>query len=124
MFNFIKLAKLVVEIECTVKVCAIQSTKVVVAGYLNGSTKTLEPEHFTFILGALPRMENLNVEVKNMNITDLTADPTQQPDLRDRVKAAHILCAEKDEEAVNAALSHTHCKTRKASRVVTKLPDG
>ena len=115
MFNSIELVKIVDEIECTVKVCAIRSNKVVVAGYRNGSTKTLEPENFTYIVGTLPRMKKLDVEVKNMNITDLTADPTQRPDPRNRVKAAHILCAAKDEKAVNTSLSHTYCKTRKAS---------
>ena len=98
--------------------------KVVVAGYLNGSTKTLEPEHFTDLVGALPCMENLDVEVKNMNITDLTADPTKQPNPKDRVFAAHILCAEKDEEAINAALSNTYCKPRKASRATSEYPEG
>ena len=57
MFNSIELAKLADELECTVRVCEIQSNNVVVAGYLNGSTKTLEPVHFTKLIGALPRME-------------------------------------------------------------------
>ena len=53
--------------------------------------------------------------MKNMNITELTADETKQTNPRDRVFAAHILCAKKDEEAVNAALGNTYCKVRKAS---------
>ena len=43
IFNSIDLAKRVDEIDCAVRVFAIQSNKVVVAGYLNSSTKILEP---------------------------------------------------------------------------------
>ena len=120
IFNSIDLAKRVDEIDCAVKVCAIQSNKVVVVGYLNGSTKTLEPEHFTDLVSTIPCMQNLDVQVKNMNITDLTADETKQTNPRDRVFAAHILCGEKDEEAVNAALASTYCKIRKASQAASE----
>ena len=78
IFNSIDLAKRVDEIDCAFRVCAIQSNKVVIAGYLNGSTKTLDPEHFTDLVSTIPCMQNLDVEVKNMNITDLTANETKQ----------------------------------------------
>ena len=53
--------------------------------------------------------------MKNLNIIDLTANETKPINARDQVFAAHILCAKKDEEAVNAALGNTYCKVRKAS---------
>ena len=117
IFNSIDLAKIVDDIDCSVKVCAIQSNKVVVACYLNGSTNTFELEHFTYLVEALPRMKKLDVEVNYTNITELTEDPTK------RVEAARILCAEKDKEAVNAALFNTYCITRKNSRVPNEYPE-
>ena len=60
----------------------------------------------------------------NLNITDLTADETKPINARDRIFAAHILCAKKDEEAVNAALGNTYCKVRKASWAVGEYPEG
>ena len=115
IFNSIDLAKRVDEIGCSVKVCAIQSSSEVCAGWLNGSTRTLEPLHFTDLICSIPRMNNLDVEVRNMNITDLTIPVGTKQNPKDRVSAAHIYCVEKDEEAVNAALGNTYCKTRKAS---------
>ena len=50
IFNSLELAKIVDERDCTIQVCDIQSNKIVVAGYLNGSTKTMEPQHFTGLL--------------------------------------------------------------------------
>lgn len=57
IFNFIDLTKRVDEIDCVVRVCAIQSNKVVVAGYLNGSTKTLDPKYFTDLLNTMSRLK-------------------------------------------------------------------
>ena len=57
IFNSIDLAKRVNKIDCAVRVCAIQSNKVVVAGYLNGLTKTLDPKHFTDLLNTIPRIK-------------------------------------------------------------------
>ena len=96
IFNSIDLAKRAEEIDCAVKVCAIQSNKVVVAGYLKGFTKTLDSEHFTDLLNTIPRLENLDVEVKNLNFPDLTADEIKPINSRDRVFATHILCAGKN----------------------------
>ena len=124
IFNSMDFTKRVNEINCTVKVCAIQSNKVVGAGYLNDLIKRLDPEHFTNLLYTIPRLKNLDVEVKNLNITDITADETKPINSRDRVFAAHILCAKKNEEEVNAALGNTYCKVRKASQVAGEYPDG
>ena len=110
IFNSIKLAKIADKRDCTVRVCDIQSNKVVVAGYLNGSTKTLDPEHFTDLLNTVPRLKGCDVEVKNLIIPDPTADETKPFNPRDQVPAAHILYAEKDEEEVNKALGDTYNK--------------
>ena len=59
IFNSIDLAKRADEIDCSVKVCAIQSNKVVTAGYLNGSTKSLDPLHFTDLLNPVPCLKIL-----------------------------------------------------------------
>ena len=66
----------------------------------------MDLKHFTDLLNTIPRLKNLDVEVKNLNIP--TADGTKPINPRDQVFAAHILCAEKNEEEVNAALGkHT-----------------
>ena len=124
IFNSIKLAKLADEIDCSVKVCAIQASKVVVADYLNGSTKTLDPEHWTDHFNTLPRLKNMDIEVQILNIPDPTADDPQQYSPKDQAYATHILCAEKNEEEVNAALGNIYCKIRKVTRAAREIPEG
>ena len=123
IFNLLELAKLVGEKDCSVKVCAIQASKVVVAGYLNGYTKTMDPDHWTDHFNTLPRLKNLDIEVQILNIPDPTADP-QQWSTKDHAYAAHLLCSEKNEEEVNAQLGNTYCKVRKVTRAAGEVPEG
>ena len=119
VFNSLELAKLVHEKEAFIRVCHIQASKVVVAGYLQGSTKTLNEEHWTEHLNVLPRLRNLDVEVQIRNIEDPTSD-TQEPGYKmnmskNKCLAAHVLCSEKNEEAVNLALCNMYGKDRAGS---------
>ena len=126
IFNSIQLAKRADEIDCSVKVCPIQSNKVVTAGYLNRSTKSLDPEHFTDLLNTIPRprLKNLDVEVQIINIPDPAVDDTKKFNPKDQVYAAHVLCAKKNEDTVNVALANTYCKVRKASQAAGEYPEG
>ena len=45
IFNLLELGQLADEKDGAIRVCHIQASKVVVAGYLQGSTKTLNEEH-------------------------------------------------------------------------------
>ena len=47
VFNSLELAELLDERDASIRVCHIQARKVVVAGYLQGSTKTLDEAHWT-----------------------------------------------------------------------------
>ena len=115
----LELAKLVDEKEGSIRVCHIQANKVVVAGYLQGSTKTFNKEHWTEHLNVLPRLRNLDVEVQIRNIDDPTSDSKQSTykmnNSKNKCLAAHILCSEKNEEAFNLALCNTYGKVRAAS---------
>ena len=99
VFNSLELAKLVDEKEGSIRVCHIQASKVVVASYLQGSTKTLNEEHWTEHLNMLPRLRNLDVKVQIRNINDPTSDSQQSSykinNSRNKCLAAHILCSEK-----------------------------
>ena len=114
IFNSLELAKLADEKECSVKVCAIQASKVVIAGYLDGFTKTLDVDYWTEYFNNLSCLRNMDIEVQILNILDPTGEP-QQWNTRDHVYAAHILCSGKNEEEVNAQLSNTYYKERNAS---------
>ena len=70
VFNSLELAQKADELEGAVRVCFIQASKVVVAGYLNGSTKTLNVDHWTEHYNCLPRLRNMDIKVKNLNIED------------------------------------------------------
>ena len=78
VFNSLDFAKLLDEREASIRVCHIQASKVVVAGYLQGSNKTLNGEHWTEHLNWLPCLKNLDVEVQIRNIEDPTSD-SQEP---------------------------------------------
>ena len=70
--NLLDLARQLDEKEASIRVCHIQTSKVVVAGYLQGSTKTLNKEHWTNFLNVLPRLKHLDVKVQIRNIKDQT----------------------------------------------------
>ena len=123
IFNSLKLTQFADEKDGAIHVCHIQASKVVVAGYLQGSTKTLNEEHWTEHLNVLPRLLNLDVEVQSRNIDDPTGE-TPKFGSKNKCLAAHILCAEKNEAEVNLALGNMYGKERTASRAAGNLPDG
>ena len=75
IFNLLELAQLTDEKEGTVQLCFIRASKVVVAGYLNGSTKTMDVIHWTEHYNCLPRLRSMDIEVKMLNIEDPTGEP-------------------------------------------------
>ena len=70
----------------------------------------MEPQHFNGLLNTVPLLKGCDVEVKMMNIPNPTSDATRPYNPRDQVPAAHVLCAEKDEEEVNKALGNAYNK--------------
>ena len=48
----------------------------------------------------------------------------QKWNARNQVIAAHILCAENNEDEVNAQFGNTYCKERKESRAAREIPEG
>ena len=103
--------------------CHIQASKVVVAGYLQGSTKTLNEEYWTKHLNFLPRLHNLDVKVLIRNINDPSGKSIKFGS-KNKCFAAHIICAQKNEAEVNLALGNTYGKERRASRAAGDLPEG
>mmetsp|Transcript_5978 Transcript_5978/g.6707 ORF Transcript_5978/g.6707 Transcript_5978/m.6707 type:complete len:227 (+) Transcript_5978:663-1343(+) len=123
IFNSLELTQFADEKDGSIRVCHIKASKVVVAGYLQGSTKTLNEEYWTEHLNVLPRLLNLDVEVQIHNIDDLTGE-TPKFGSKNKFLAAHILCAQKNEAEVNLALGNTYGKERSASRAAGNLPEG
>ena len=80
------------------------------------------------LLNFEPRLTTLDVEVQIRNIknpADEYQDPARQSKLsKNKLLAAHVLCAETDQAAVNLALCNTYGKTRKASQAARNLPKG
>ena len=52
----------------------IQVSKVVEAGYIQGSTKTLNDGHWTDHFNVHPRLKNIDVQVKTKKIEDPTEE--------------------------------------------------
>ena len=123
IFNSLELALLADEKEGVIRVCFIQASRVVVAGYLNGSTKIMDVIHWTKHYNCLPCLRSMDIEVKMLNIKDPTGEP-QKYNYRNQVIAAHILCVEKDEEEVKTQFGNTYCKERKSSRAAGEIPEG
>ena len=65
------------KLDGAVRVRPIQSNKVVVAGYLGGSTKTLDVQYWTKHYNVHPRLLNVDVEVKMVNIEDPIGEPVK-----------------------------------------------
>ena len=103
--------------------CHIQTSKVVVAVYLQGSTKAFNEEHWTEHLNLLPRLHNLDVKVQIRNIDDPSGEIPKFGS-KNKYFAAHILCAEQNKAEVNLALGNTYGKERTASRAAGNLPEG
>ena len=75
VFNSLELAQKADNLEGTVRFCFIQTSKVVVAGYLNDYTKTMNVTHWTKHYNCLPRMRSMDIEVKMLNIEDPNSEP-------------------------------------------------
>ena len=128
VFNLLDLAKLLHKRELFIRACYIQSSTVVVAGYLQGSPKTLNEEHWTEHLNWLPRLKNLDIEVQIRNIKDPTSD-SQEPGYKMNMSknnclATHVLYSERNKEAVNFTLCTTYSRVRSVSQAACNLPEG
>ena len=122
VFNSLEFSPKADELDGAVRMCFVQARKVVVAGYLVGSSKTLDNIHWTNHYDCHPRLLKMDVQVKTRNIEDPTGE-TQKWSPRNQVQAAHILCAEKNEKDINIQMGNMYNKVRKASRVAGEFPE-
>ena len=122
VFNSLEVAQRVDKLNGAVRVCPIQSSKVVVTGYLGDSTKTLDVQHWTKYYNVYPRLLKVDVEFKMMNIKDPNREPIKW-NPKNQVIAAHILCAEKDLEKVVIAVGNINNKVKKLSKAVGEVPE-
>ena len=91
-FNSLEFSQKADELDGAVLVCIIQASKVVEAGYLVGSSKTLDNIHWTDHYNSYQRLLKIDVQVKTHNIEDPTGEKWST---RNQVQATHILCSEK-----------------------------
>ena len=113
-FNSLKFAQKVDDLDGAVRVFIIQSSKVVEAEYLLGSSKTMDDTHWSNHFNNHPRLLKMNVQVKSHSINDYTKGPWN---LRNHVHATHMLFFIEDEKAVNIQMSGMYNKTWKAKDV-------
>ena len=123
IFNSLELGKLAEEKDGSVQVCFIQANKVVVTEYLNGSTKTMDINHWTEHYNCFSDQHNMDIEVKMLNIEDPTGEP-QRWNASNQAIAAHILCSGTNEDEVNAQFGNTYFKEQKASRAADEILEG
>ena len=123
IFNWLESGQLADEKDRSVRVCHIQASKVVVTGYLQGSTNTLNDEHLTKHYNALYLLCNLVVKVQICNIDDPTGKPLKFGS-KNKCFVANILCAENNTAEVNHVLGNTYGKERTASRAAGSFPEG
>ena len=71
-FNSKECAKIAYERDGAVRVCTIQNSKVVEAGYLQGSTKTINDDHWTDHFNVYSQFKRSDVQVKTKTIKDPT----------------------------------------------------
>ena len=120
-FNSREMADLAEEKDGAIRVCHIQASKVIPAGYFMGSTKTMNKEHWTENLNTLPRLAKLDVKVFIQNIHDPTEDDDKSGKKNNKCFAAHVLCAEKDEGPVDLAVMNMYGKRRKSTKASSDL---
>ena len=73
-FNSKECVQVAYERDGAVHVCMIQFSKVVEAGYLQGSTKTLNDSHWTDHFNVHPHLKKMEVQVKTKKIEDPTEE--------------------------------------------------
>ena len=91
--------------------------------YLQGSTKTLNDEHWTDHFNVHLRLKRMDDQVKTKKIEDPTEEEGAKYNSRNHIFAAHILCAEKDEQDVNIQMGNLYNKDRKSSKAAANLPE-
>ena len=105
-FNSKECFQVAYERDSAVCVCTIQASKEVEARYLQGSAKMINDDHWTDHFNVHPRFKRTDVQVKTKKIEDPTEEEGAKYNSRNHIFAAHILCAEKDEQAVNIQMSN------------------
>ena len=121
-FNSKECAQVTYELDGGVCVSIIQASKVVEAGYLQGSSKMLDDIHWTDHYNAHPCLKKIDVQVKTKKIQNPTEEEGKY-NSRNHMYAAHILCAKKDEKEVNIQMGNLYNKDRKSSKVAADLPE-
>ena len=119
-FNSLEFAQKADELDRAIRVCIIQASKVVEAGYLVGSIKTMNDIHWSDHYNSHPRLLRIDVQVKTHNVPYPTGVPWSA---KNQVHTAHILCSAKNKKDVNIQMSGMYNKTRKASRAAADLPE-
>ena len=114
-FNSKECAQIAYELDGGVCVSIIQTSKVVKADYLQGSSKKFDDIHWIGHYNTHPRLNKMDVQVKTKKIKDLIEEGGKY-NYRNHVHAAHILCAKKDEKEVDIQIGNLYNKIKKSYR--------
>ena len=121
-FNSKECSKVAHERDGAVCVRTIQNSKVVEAEYLQGSTKTINDDHWTDHYNVYLQFKRTDVQVKTKKIEDLTEEEGTKYNSQNQIFAAHILWAEKDKQEVNIQMGNLYNKNRNSFKAVASLP--
>ena len=91
-FNSLEFSRKADEFDGEVRICTIQASTVVTAGYLLGSRKTMDDIHWSTHYNVHPRLLKMDVQVKTQNVPDPSRELWSP---KNQVPVAHILCSKK-----------------------------
>ena len=94
-FNSLEFSQKADKLEGEVRVCIIQASKVVEAGYFLSWNKTMKDLHLSDHYNNHPRLLRMDAQVKTHNIPNPTRSPWSA---KNQVHAAHIICSAKKRE--------------------------
>ena len=122
-FNLKECAQVAYKRDGVVCVCTIQDSKVVEAGYLQGSTNRINDHHWTDHCNLYPHFKRTDVQVKTKKVEDPAEEGGAKYKSQNQIFAAHIYCAEKDEQEVNIQMSNLYNKNRISSKAAANLQE-
>jgi hypothetical protein len=99
----------------------VQSAETTTAGYLIGSSSTMNQDHWTMLLSQNPKMKNIDIECRDQAIKIETTEKYNQ---KTEVRAMHIICSKEKLAQCRKALKGLYNKKRLGKEATRKLPEG
>jgi hypothetical protein len=99
----------------------VQSAETATAGYLIGSSSTMNQDHWTMLLSQHPKLKLIDIECRDQPIK---IDATEKYNQKTEVRAMHIICAKDSLAQCRKAIKGIYNKKRSGKEATRKLPEG